>query len=89
MPARQCYSPNHTVSRRPERERLVGEVPESRSKGAEPLGAQDNVVAAKRKSVEVDDEVVIADGNKLRWETAWRLDAIAVHHRDAEAVSRF
>jgi hypothetical protein len=53
------------------------------------LGAQDNVVAAKRKSVEVDDEVVIADGNKLRWETAWRLDAIAVRHRDAKAVSRF
>lgn len=55
---------------------------------AKPLGAQNDIIAAKVKCVEVDDEFVGANGDLLSWTTPGRRDTIAVCYRDAEAWTR-
>lgn len=68
-----------------EHHHAAAEVPEHRSQGGEPLGAQHQIVARERHDEEIGAEQIAADGEWRLSKDAWAGDALAVGHRGREA----
>lgn len=76
--------PTNLVVVAPKRQGESIEVPQNRAQGAEPLCAQDHVIAGQKKREEVDGEDLVINGQVCGAVDAGARDALTIGHRDLQ-----